>query len=126
MTDIRTNAPGLDMLRQGTGPGAQVGQSTGSFKTAKAEIIDTNSLIADAAEELVSAFSEETEKDVSERDVEDGKKADSLEQAECGLTHMKQIYSWLDAEHPRRKQLSQAIKMHEQALAKLRARSARK
>ena len=78
MTEIRTNVPGIDTMRQTTGADARVGQSTGSFKTAKAEIIDMNSLISNAAEELVSAFSEETEKDVSERDVEDGKKADSL------------------------------------------------
>lgn len=78
MTEIRTNVPGIDTMRQTTGADARVGQSTGSFKTAKAKIIDMNSLISNAAEELVSAFSEETEKDVSERDVEDGKKADSL------------------------------------------------
>ena len=83
MNDMRTNAPGLDALRPNMPSGPGVGQKTGTFKSAETKIIDQASLIADAfadaAEELTSALSEETEKDVSEREVEDGRKADSLE-----------------------------------------------
>ena len=79
MTDMRTNAPGLDTARQNVTADAGAGQKVGTFKTAEVRVIDQNSLLADAAEELTSTRSEETEKDVSERDVEDGRKADSLE-----------------------------------------------
>ncbi len=79
MSDIRTNAPGLGGLQQSSNQGAQVGQAKATFKGAELKVIDQQSLIADAAEELVSAFSEEAEKDVSDREVEDGRKAESLE-----------------------------------------------
>ncbi|MCP5090526.1 MAG: YopN family type III secretion system gatekeeper subunit [Gammaproteobacteria bacterium] len=80
MTDIKTNAPGLDAPQQSTVSDPGIGGKPGVFKSAQVTVIDQNSLIADAAEELTSALSEETEKDVSEREVEEGRKADSLEQ----------------------------------------------
>ncbi|MCP5093259.1 MAG: hypothetical protein GY949_20305, partial [Gammaproteobacteria bacterium] len=61
MTDIRTNAPGLDAPQQSTVSDPGIGGKIGAFKSAQVTVIDQNSLIADAAEELTSALSEETE-----------------------------------------------------------------
>ena len=89
MTDIRTNAPNLDTVHQNT-PQGGAAQAKGTFKAAEVHVIDQNSLIADAAEELTSSLSEETEKDVSERDVEEGRKSDSLERF-MQLTEINEI-----------------------------------
>ena len=79
MTDIRTNAPGVETRQPSVSSNAGLNQRVGTFKAAEVRVIDQSSLIADATEELTSAMSEETEKDVSDREVEDGRKADSLE-----------------------------------------------
>ncbi len=79
MPDFRNDIAGLgsqrpDVARSHVGAPLQEGVYDG----AKARVIDVNSLIADAAEELTSGLSEETEKDVSEREVERGRREDSL------------------------------------------------
>lgn len=77
MPDVRIDNPDLGPLRPG-GPGGDASSQTGVYNGAKVVVIDQNSLIADAAEELTESFSEDTEKDVSEREVESGRREDSL------------------------------------------------
>ncbi|MEM9045799.1 MAG: type III secretion system gatekeeper subunit SctW [Pseudomonadota bacterium] len=69
MTDVQQNAPANNA-------GAQ---KTGNFQNAQVKMVDMNSLIQNAAEELTSLKSEDAEKEASERDVEEGRKAESLE-----------------------------------------------
>ncbi|MEO0761316.1 MAG: type III secretion system gatekeeper subunit SctW [Pseudomonadota bacterium] len=79
MTDLRTNMVGqTDRADIGHREDAQP-RASGSYKGAEVKVVDMNSLLMDAAEELTSELSEETEKDVSEREVEAGRKSDSLE-----------------------------------------------
>ncbi|MEM8622197.1 MAG: type III secretion system gatekeeper subunit SctW [Pseudomonadota bacterium] len=79
MNDIVTgatphNTPGPMPSGQG-----QVGEQKGVLNGQQVKVIDQNSLMQDAFEELTSTASEEVEKDESEREVEDGNKAESLE-----------------------------------------------
>lgn len=50
----------------------------GIYNGAQVSVIDINSMIADAAEELTEAHSEDREKDVSQREVEAGRRDESL------------------------------------------------
>lgn len=58
---------------------SRVGGQKGVLNGQQVKVIDQNSLMQDAFEELTSTASEEVEKDESEREVEDGNKAESLE-----------------------------------------------
>ena len=98
MTDFRTNAPGLTPMQHASGPEANQPAAIGSFRGTQAKVVSQASLIEDAihdmAEEITFAASEETEKHVSERDVEDGRKSDSLERF-LQLTSVKDVMKTL-------------------------------
>ena len=77
MTDFRVD----DGSRMGQPQPSEVAKGAvarGNFAGVKVKVIDQQSLLADAAEELTSSLSEETEKDLAERDVEAGRKTDSF------------------------------------------------
>jgi type III secretion protein W len=79
MSDLRTNAPGIGSPQRSGAQGVGTQEAKGEFKGAEVHLIDHASLIANAAEELTFEFSEETEKDISDREVEIGRKSDSLD-----------------------------------------------
>ena len=79
MPELRADIASPNNLGQTQSARSEVARTTGNFKGEEVRVIDQQSLIADAAEELTSELSEETEKDISDREVEDGKKAESLE-----------------------------------------------
>ena len=57
---------------------AQSAVARGSFEGAKVQLLDQKSLVADAAEELTAALSEEKEKELAKREIEAGRKTDSF------------------------------------------------
>lgn len=77
MPDIRSDIAGLGNL-QSERAGTEATRQEGVFNGSRVQVIDVNSLIADAAEELTSSLSEDTEKDVSQREIEGGRRSDSL------------------------------------------------
>ncbi len=79
MPEMRTDLSGLNGPRAPQAKAPDIGKGGGVFRGAEVQVVDVNSLISDAAEELTSVLSEETEKDVSDREVEEGKRSDSLE-----------------------------------------------
>jgi type III secretion protein W len=79
MPDIRADGVGLRDQTAAQPRGEDGARTSGSYKGTEVQVINQQSLVADALEELTSELSEETEKDVSAREVEDGKKSDSLE-----------------------------------------------
>ncbi|MEM7528873.1 MAG: type III secretion system gatekeeper subunit SctW [Pseudomonadota bacterium] len=89
MGDFRTQGatPTAKIANQNQSSNTSRGRASGSFHGAKVKVIDQNSLIADALEELTEARSEDEEKDASDREVEDGRKTDSFER----IFHIEEI-----------------------------------
>ena len=79
MGNMRADISGLNDPKQSQVSGSEADKAAGNYKGSQVQAVDIQSLIADAAEELTSELSEEAEKEVSDRDVEDGRKSDSLE-----------------------------------------------
>ena len=90
MSGMRTDIAGLDSQQRTQSNTATAAKARGEFKGADVQVVDVRSLITDAAEELTSELSEDMEKDVSDRDVEDGRRSDSLERL-MKLTEIKDI-----------------------------------
>ena len=79
MPDMRADISGIDNQQRAQSTTADAAKTRGSFNGAEVQLIDMNSLMMNAAEEMTSELSEDMEKEVSEREVEDGKKSESLE-----------------------------------------------
>ena len=79
MDNIGARSAGVSDGPQNTAANTAGAQKTGTFQNAQVKLVDINSLIQNAAEELTSLKSEDAEKEASEREVEEGRKADSLE-----------------------------------------------
>lgn len=92
MNDIRTDAAGLGAQSTQVGSGQGVGAERGVYKGAEVTVIDQKSLLADAAEELTQELSEDAEKELSKREVEDGHKSESL----LRLIKVKEVSQLLD------------------------------
>lgn len=81
MTDVRANLS--DLSRPERANGLATAQSdagrSGVLDGTAVHVVDQASLLADAAEELTAQLSEKSEKELSERDVEAGRREESLE-----------------------------------------------
>ena len=94
MPEVRADAIGMAgqaAVRQDSDAGTR---ASGSYKGAEVQVVDQQSLVTDALEELTSEFSEDIEKDVSDREVEDGKKADSMER----LAQLREVNELLESQ----------------------------
>ena len=77
---IRTDAPmytGLNQTVAEAGGAAILAE--GSYRGERVKVMDAESLIRDALEELGASHSEKQEKELAQRDIEEGTKADQLE-----------------------------------------------
>lgn len=95
MSDLTTNVHGPGRAGLGQAEARGTSEARGVFRGAETRVVDQASLIeksiADMAEEITFAASEETEKDVSDREVEDGRKSNSLEH----LLRLKEVQETL-------------------------------
>lgn len=79
MDNIGTKSAGMTDVQQNVSGNNQGAQKTGNFQSAQVKLVDVNSMIQNAAEEMTSLKSEDAEKEMSDREVEEGRKAESLE-----------------------------------------------
>lgn len=79
MNEIRAEASHQFGLQSQPGGQEKASRASGMFKSSEVKPLNVSSMLADAAEELTFSHSESTEKEVSKRSIEDGRKADSLE-----------------------------------------------
>ena len=78
MNDFRVDTSHLQNAASPQGLGAAGKRAEGTLNGTPVVVTNQSSLLADSAEEMTSLLSEETEKDVSKREVESGKKSDSI------------------------------------------------